>query len=91
MPACSSFSLMSRIGEIRTCSLWRKFVGIAVYSKKIIKPLDPVDQCALTLHPIIGIIRHLCKQIFIGSGFYRALREGIVSGYEFSPDGLTYV
>jgi hypothetical protein len=36
-PICSSFSLISRIGEIRICSLWRKFVEMAQ---------TPKDKCA---------------------------------------------
>jgi hypothetical protein len=34
IPTCSSLSLTSRIGEIRICSLWRKFVEMAQAPKK---------------------------------------------------------
>jgi hypothetical protein len=33
LPTFSSLSLIRKIGEIRICSLWRKFVGITIPQK----------------------------------------------------------
>jgi len=40
LPTFSSLSLIRKIGEMRICSLWRKFVEITVLQK----PLQPPER-----------------------------------------------
>src|SRR4051794_28559114 len=49
MPTCSSLSLTSRIGEIRICSLWRKFVEMAQTPKGSRTPPTHVDDKAAAI------------------------------------------